>query len=1171
MAYGTLSVINRNARYEITVQAQSADALYDGQAHTAEGFDRLNFEFGGKSFEVRGLEAKAEETDAGTYPVRITGTAQVVDDQNRDVTDEFVIRALEGSLTIRPRNVRLTSESARKEYNGSELKAGKVQVSGDGFASGEGADYEVTGTQTLAGSSRNTFTYQLREGTKQQNYNITVQEGTLTVLNRNALYGITVEGASLSTLYDGKQHTVNGLVSRTFRVEGKTYQVSGLTAEGSGTDAGTYTVAVTGTPTVTDEEGNDVTEQFRVTTKEGQLTIEPREVILTSASDSRIYDGTPLRAERVAVSGDGFAEGEGAVYDVTGSRTVIGTGENTFRYTLTGGAKELNYRILTEFGTLTIITRPDNALFELDVTAPGGTFLYDGKPHSVSGVAGYGSRSSAESEGGALQVTVNGKSYTVSGLEASRTETGAGTYTVNVTGTPVVLDEDGNDVSSQFIIQPHSSELTIQPREVVMTSGSASHAYNGRALTNNEVTVTGDGFAEGEGADYNVTGSRMIVGESENSFTYTLKDGTNSQNYRIRTVFGTLSVTNRDAKYLLSVKANSRESVYDGELQTISGLEADTFELDGILYRISGLRAEAAAADAGTYEVPVIGTAVVTDADGNDVTDQFMIRTEPGTLKITPRRIVLRSTDVEREYNGQSVTGGEVRVVEGSFAAGEGAGYVLTGSRILPGVSPNTFRYTLKEGTKAGNYVIETQEGRITVISRNAPYEIVLQAKSDNVLYDGEEHLVEGFEQTEFDVAGSRYHVEGLTASAAGTAAGTYPVEIAGTAVVLDADGNDVTDQFAVRVSGAELTIRGLYQLVIRYQDEGGRELAPSFTGRYEAGEAFGPVSSPQIHGYTPNVRSVESGEAGMPEQDVTITVYYRANAPQQSTEPTVVPGGTEPETPGPGEGTEPGTEPGPGTEEPGTQPDTTPGAPTTGGNTPGGTESTPGGSTESTPEGSVPAGETAQTPAAPVGAVQPVPEMRAPAGVLNLTETGEPELVEIEDLLVPLAAVPVRHGYWALLNLVAAALAVAIAILLILAGRRRREEDEEDTEETEAADGADRAAETDADAEPEEEEDEETRKKKRLLRLLSAVIAVISVVVFLLTEDMTNSMRFVDRWTILMVLLLIGQAVIVFLFRRKKDESGPAAETVQEEAEEPAAGAEDAEPEKEPEGSEKD
>ncbi|MBQ9644176.1 MAG: hypothetical protein IJV26_09090, partial [Lachnospiraceae bacterium] len=1026
-----------------------------------------------------------------------------------------------------PRDVRLVSESAQKEYNGSELKAGKVEVQGDGFAEGEGAEYEVTGTQTLAGSSRNTFTYRLNEGTKEQNYRITVQEGTLTVLNRDAQYGITVEGASLTTLYDGKQHTVNGLVSRTFRVEGKTYQVSGLTAEGSGKDAGTYAVAVTGTPTVTDEDGNDVTAQFRVTTKDGQLTITKREVILTSASESRIYDGTPLRAERVAVSGDGFAEGEGAVYDVTGSRTVIGSSENTFVYTLTGGAQETNYNIHKEFGSLTVISRPENALLELDVTAPGGTFLYDGTAHSVSGLAGAAGRGrSASADGEAsqtIQVTVNGQQYTVSGLEASRSETAAGTYTVNITGTPVVVDEDGNDVSSQFIIRPHSSELTILPREVILTSGSASHAYNGRALTNNEVTVSGDGFAEGEGADYTVTGSRMIVGESENSFTYELKDGTNPQNYRIRTVFGTLSVTNRDAKYLLSVKAQSMETIYDGEEQTVSGLEADTFELEGNLYRISGLQAQASAVDAGTYEVPVTGTAIVTDASGSDVTDQFMIRTEPGTLKIGQRRIVLRSTDIEGEYNGQAVTGGEVRITSGSFAAGEGAGYVLTGSRILPGVSPNTFKYTLKDGTKAANYDIQTQEGLITVVSRNAPYEITLQAKGDNLLYDGEAHTVEGFEETEFVIEGSRYTVEGLSAGITATEAGTYPVEIAGTARVLDAEGNDVTDQFAVRVIGAELTIRGLYQLTIQYQDENGRTLAPSFTGWYEAGESFGPVASPQIHGYTPNVRSVQSGEAGMPEQDVTITVYYTADAqpgggPGETVSPEPEKPDT-PETPDPGTGDVPETP-----EEPGVVP----------------AGETQPGQTPAPAQGS----ESVETPAGEMPEAQPVQTQtgkRAPAGVLTITEEGSPEIVHIEDLLVPLSAVPIRHGYWALLNLLAAIAAVVLAILLILSGRRRKEDEEEDEnpesmtdEEAGAGEGA---AEDKEEMDAEEEEDPDERKKKRLWKLLSVVIAIVSVIVFVVTEDMTNTMRLLDRWTILMVLLLIGQVVVVFLSRRKKNE----------------------------------
>lgn len=49
---------------------------------------------------------------------------------------------------------------------------------------GEGATYNVTGTQTQVGSSENKFTYMLNSDTKASNYNITTQCGTLTVTEK---------------------------------------------------------------------------------------------------------------------------------------------------------------------------------------------------------------------------------------------------------------------------------------------------------------------------------------------------------------------------------------------------------------------------------------------------------------------------------------------------------------------------------------------------------------------------------------------------------------------------------------------------------------------------------------------------------------------------------------------------------------------------------------------------------------------------------------------------------------------------------------------------------------------------------------------------------------------------------------------------------------------------
>lgn len=82
---------------------------------------------------------------------------------------------------------------------------------------------------------------------------------------------------------------------------------------------------------------------------------------------------------------------------------------------------------------------------------------------------------------------------------------------------------------------------TITPRDVTLTSGSATKEYDGEPLTND--TVKADGFVNDDGATYTVTGAQTDVGESKNTFTYMLNDGVNKNNYRINCVEGLLTVT----------------------------------------------------------------------------------------------------------------------------------------------------------------------------------------------------------------------------------------------------------------------------------------------------------------------------------------------------------------------------------------------------------------------------------------------------------------------------------------------------------------------------------------------------------------------------------------------------------------------------------------------------
>ena len=76
-----------------------------------------------------------------------------------------------------------------------------------------------------------------------------------------------------------------------------------------------------------------------------------------------------------------------------------------------------------------------------------------------------------------------------------------------------------------------------------LTSATVSKTYDGQALTNTSIKVSGDGFVEGEGASYEVTGTQTSVGNSANAFEYKLNEKTLASNYDITKVVGTLTIT----------------------------------------------------------------------------------------------------------------------------------------------------------------------------------------------------------------------------------------------------------------------------------------------------------------------------------------------------------------------------------------------------------------------------------------------------------------------------------------------------------------------------------------------------------------------------------------------------------------------------------------------------
>ena len=195
---------------------------------------------------------------------------------------------------------------------------------------------------------------------------------------------VKITGKTSTKTYNGSEQSITGYTVESIsdsRYTANDFTFSG-TALAKGTDAKTYQM---GLKVEQFENKNSQFTNVKFEVTDGWLKIEPRNVTLTSASASKVYDGTPLTKPTVTVDGDGFVEGEVADIRAIGSVTNVSDGEvtNTIEYTTTDNFKTDNYTITKTEGKLNITPVTD----EVTVTITGNTktVRYNGKEQTVEG------------------------------------------------------------------------------------------------------------------------------------------------------------------------------------------------------------------------------------------------------------------------------------------------------------------------------------------------------------------------------------------------------------------------------------------------------------------------------------------------------------------------------------------------------------------------------------------------------------------------------------------------------------------------------------------------------------------------------------------------------------------------------------------------------------------
>jgi len=482
-----------------------SDEVYDGNEHkwiptvTDKADKKLK---AGTDYTVE--YSTSDFTNVGTIKVTITGKGNYTGTVTRN-------------YKITPKSVTVTADNKSKVFGETDPKlTAKVA----GILGNDTVEYTLS---RETGEAAGKYEITVKGDKSQGNYKVTYVAGTLTITSQSIDPGTDPEkpnpdytGAKVNSpsdkVYDGKEHkwipTVTDKADKKLEA-GKDYTVEYSTKNFK--DVGTVEVTITG-------KGNysgTVKRSYKVT---------PKEYTVTTDSATKTYSGTALTAGGKV---EGIVSGETVEFTTTGSQTEVGTSDNTYEWKWNGTAKKSNYKLAKEsIGKLTVKAKsivpdgpdtPDEKKTGITVSEPSDS-KYDGKEHK---------------EVLTVTDTKTGKEL-VAGTDYSVTYSSdlvnAGTVKVTVAGL-------GNYTGS------FTKTYKITKRSVTLTSATVSKVYDGSALTNTSITVSGDGFVEGEGATYSVTGTQTEVGNSANAFEYKLNENTLASNYNITKVVGTLTIT----------------------------------------------------------------------------------------------------------------------------------------------------------------------------------------------------------------------------------------------------------------------------------------------------------------------------------------------------------------------------------------------------------------------------------------------------------------------------------------------------------------------------------------------------------------------------------------------------------------------------------------------------
>ena len=507
--------IKINNQGALSVSASDVDKTYDGNAYgvtptASKDGATITYKDADGNYT---LSESPVRTDVGEITVEFKASLE-------GYADAFG----SAKVTITKRPVTITAEKASKVYGDADPAFKDASMSGhvDGELTDLGLTVSRSDAGTEAGEKLGNHEKVLSISKSKEELEATYPNYTFTVIPADFRIdvnttGLTVNADNVTKVYDGTAYGVEPNAN----ISGATIRYKD--AKGNYTLTESPTKKNVGSKTVEFEAS---LYGYKSVTGSATVEITKRPVIITTPTDSRPYDGTPLTA---AGTISGFVNDETATFATTGSQTEVGSTANTYSLTWDGTAKESNYKVVETIGTLTVTAQsidPDNPNYKgITVDAPTDV-EYTGEDQTWLPTV-------TDGNGKAL---VKDTDYTVTYDNEDRT---------NVTGIITVTINGAGNYAGTI-----TRTYQITPKPVTITTESKTRAFDGTALTAGGKV---EGIVSGETYGFKTTGSQTYVGSSQNTYemvwadsevegtsgTYTAK----KTNYTVTESIGTLVVT----------------------------------------------------------------------------------------------------------------------------------------------------------------------------------------------------------------------------------------------------------------------------------------------------------------------------------------------------------------------------------------------------------------------------------------------------------------------------------------------------------------------------------------------------------------------------------------------------------------------------------------------------